>query len=147
MVVGSNLCLFRVHGGVVHGRGFESLTFLGANGGVVHGRGLWPRHVRGPIQTFRARIADDICFVHEHCEISISVMQNTFNFLLYLRLRSGSFTCRSVPGNSILDIHGLQSDRPLSTLVLNLDNSAPLASRRKVANHITALELPEVNKP
>jgi hypothetical protein len=45
-----------------------------------------------------ARIADDKCFVHEHCEISISVMQNTFNFLLYLRLRSGSF--RSVPGYS-----------------------------------------------
>jgi hypothetical protein len=74
MVVVSNICLFRgqwcsawscvrifvfwgVNGGVVHGRGFESLIFggqwwcsawscgrisdiFGVNGGVVHGRGF-----------------------------------------------------------------------------------------------------------
>jgi hypothetical protein len=28
-----------INGGVVHGRGFQSLTF-GVNGGVVHGRGF-----------------------------------------------------------------------------------------------------------
>jgi hypothetical protein len=28
MVLGSNLLFFGVNGGVVHGRGFESLTFL-----------------------------------------------------------------------------------------------------------------------
>jgi hypothetical protein len=32
-----NLCLFGVNGGVVHGRGFES---LGVIGGVVHGLGF-----------------------------------------------------------------------------------------------------------
>jgi hypothetical protein len=37
MVVGSNLCLFGVNGGVEHGRGFEC---LGVNGGVVHGLGF-----------------------------------------------------------------------------------------------------------
>jgi predicted membrane protein len=37
MVLGSNLCLFGVNGGVVHGRGFET---WGVNGGVVHGLGF-----------------------------------------------------------------------------------------------------------
>jgi hypothetical protein len=54
MVVGSNLWLVGVNGGVVHGLGFESLSFwsqwwcsawswvriLGVNGGVVHGLGF-----------------------------------------------------------------------------------------------------------
>jgi hypothetical protein len=31
---------FGVNGGVVHGRGFESLTFWGVNGGVVVGPGF-----------------------------------------------------------------------------------------------------------
>jgi hypothetical protein len=57
MVLWSNLCPLRVNGGVVHGRGFESLTFGGqwwrvhghdgfelpfggpVDRGVVHGRG------------------------------------------------------------------------------------------------------------
>jgi hypothetical protein len=116
MVVGSNLCLFRgpwwcsawswvrifvflgVNGWCSAWPWVRIFVFLGVNGGVVHGRGLWPWHVLGPIQTFRARIANDKYFVHEHCEISISIMQNTFSFLLYLRLHSGSF--RSVPGYS-----------------------------------------------
>jgi hypothetical protein len=40
MVLGSNFCLLGVNGGVVHGRGFESLDILGVNGGVVHGHGF-----------------------------------------------------------------------------------------------------------
>jgi hypothetical protein len=59
MVLGWNLVFVEVNGGVVHGLGFESLTFgghwyggvdrrssvrildfWGANGGVVHGRGF-----------------------------------------------------------------------------------------------------------
>jgi hypothetical protein len=38
-------------------------------------------------------------------------------------------------GWDILDIQGLQSDRPLSTLGLNVVNSAPFTSRRQAANH------------
>jgi hypothetical protein len=49
MVVGSNLYFLGVSGGVVHGRGFESLTFVG-QWWRVHGRG----RATGELNTFTA---------------------------------------------------------------------------------------------
>jgi hypothetical protein len=38
--LGFEFLSFGINGCVVHGRGFEYLTFWGVNGGVVHGRGF-----------------------------------------------------------------------------------------------------------
>jgi hypothetical protein len=47
MVVGLNLWLLGVNGGVVHCLGFENLWLLGINGGVVHGLGFESLDVLG----------------------------------------------------------------------------------------------------
>jgi hypothetical protein len=47
MVLGSNFCLLGINDCVVHGRGFEYLTYWGVNGGVVHGPGFESLTFRG----------------------------------------------------------------------------------------------------
>jgi hypothetical protein len=94
-----------------------------------------------------AMVSSKVCNIiwirHKACKL---VYLFIFTYLFMVILISTPVLWSFIsPIRITLDIQGLQSDRPLSTLGLSLANSAPLASRRKVANH--SPRTPRGNKP